>query len=143
MMQAVLVNTPEQQAAIRQIRNEVFVQEQGVPAENEFDHYDVSGAEHVIVYYEGTPVGTGRIRVVDGSIAKMERICVLAAYRKYGVGVKIMEALEQLARDKGLKKAKLHAQTQAEGFYRRVGYEMFGEPFEEENIPHIAMMKAL
>ncbi len=70
-----------------QIRKEVFVKEQGVPLDDEFDEFDTLNelSEHILVYYNEQPVGTGRVRWVDGS-GKFERICILEPYRKFGLG---------------------------------------------------------
>lgn len=124
------------------IRKEVFVKEQGVPSENEFDQFDsLDGqCEHVLVYYNGQPVGTGRIRVVEGS-GKLGRICVLAPYRQFGLGKAIVTALEKIAREKGATQVKLHGQTQAEGFYKKLGYQISSDVFLEEGIPHVLMVK--
>jgi len=124
-----------------QIRKAVFVEEQGVPEEIEYDEHDAH-AKHILVYYEEQPVGTGRLRVVDGQ-AKLERICVLAPYRKYGLGKLIIGTLEQLAREHGLGKTKLHGQTHAEGFYHKLGYETKSPVFMEDGIPHVLMVKNL
>lgn len=84
-----------------QIRKEVFVEEQGVPVEAEFDEFDTLNGqcEHILVYYEEHSVGTGRVRVVDGA-GKLERICILAPYRKFGLGKVIIKALEDVAKKK-------------------------------------------
>ncbi|MGN7385994.1 GNAT family N-acetyltransferase [Sporosarcina sp. SAFN-015] len=126
------------------IRKEVFVREQGVPLEDEFDAFDkLDGqCEHILVYYEEQPVGTGRIRVVDG-VGKLERICILPAYRKFGLGKVIVDALEKIAAQKGLSLVKLHGQTHAEGFYQKLGYRTSSDVFMEDGIPHIVMIKEL
>ena len=123
------------------IRKNVFVEEQGVPAENEFDAYETH-AQHILVYYDNKPVATGRIRIID-NVAKLERICVLASYRKYGLGKVAVDELEIIAKEKGITKAKLHAQTQAKGFYERLGYIVNSEQFMEEGMPHFSMIKDL
>lgn len=81
-----------------QIRKEVFVEEQGFPLESEFDEFDTLNAisEHILVYYNEKPVGTGRLRVVDG-LGKLERICILEPYRKFGLGKIIIKTLEEIA----------------------------------------------
>ncbi len=140
-MEAIHITSEEQLDKAFEIRKAVFVEEQGVPLEDEFDEHEAH-AEHILVYYEGQPVGTGRMREVDG-IAKLERICLLPSYRKYGLGKLIIESLEQLACKKGLKKAKLHGQTHAEGFYHKLGYETKSPIFMEDGIPHILMVKNL
>ncbi|CAM3980209.1 GNAT family N-acetyltransferase [Bacillus paramycoides] len=126
------------------IRKEVFVKEQGVPLEDEFDTFDRIGEEckHILVYYNELPVGTGRIRFVDG-IGKLERICILKDYRKYGLGKVIIQSLEEIARNKEANKVKLHGQTHAEGFYKKLGYQTSSDVFMEDGIPHILMTKEL
>ncbi|MFK4413259.1 MULTISPECIES: GNAT family N-acetyltransferase [Bacillus] len=126
------------------IRKEVFVKEQSVPLEDEFDTFDKIGekCKHILVYYNDLPVGTGRIRFVDGA-GKLERICILKDYRKYGLGKVIIQTLEEIARNEQATKVKLHGQTQAEGFYRKLGYETSSDIFMEDGIPHILMMKVL
>lgn len=124
------------------IRKEVFVEEQGVALEDEFDKYDTldGQCEHILVYYDGKPVGTGRIRAVDG-LGKLERICILKPYRKFGLGKVIIKTLEEIAVAIGVPQVKLHGQTQAEGFYQKLGYRTSSNIFMEDGIPHILMIK--
>jgi len=127
------------------IRKKVFVEEQGVSEELEYDKYDNLNnrqCEHILVYFNETPVGTGRLKIVDG-IGKLERICVLKPYRKFNIGREIMSALEDLAKSKGISKVKLHAQKHAEGFYKKLGYQTSSDVFMEAGIPHILMIKEL
>ncbi|EJS68854.1 GNAT family N-acetyltransferase [Bacillus cereus] len=126
------------------IRKEVFVKEQGVPLADEFDTFDEIGEEckHILVYYNEIPVGTGRIRFVEGT-GKLERICILKDYRKYGLGKVIIQTLEEIACNKQAIKVKLHGQTQAEGFYKKLGYQTSSDVFMEDGIPHILMTKVL
>ena len=126
------------------IRKQVFVKEQSVPLEDEFDEFDTLNGqcEHILVYYNDHPVGTGRIRVVDHS-GKLERICILEPYRKLGIGKVIIKALEDIAEEKGVSLVKLHGQTQAEGFYKKLEYHTSSKVFMEDGIPHILMVKKL
>ncbi|WP_307472932.1 GNAT family N-acetyltransferase [Paenibacillus harenae] len=145
-MQAIEITNKEQLELAFDIRKEVFVKEQGVAEEAEIDEYDqLDGrTSHVLVYYEDKPAGTGRVRI-DGETkaAKLQRICVRAAYRKYGIGKAIMDRLEQLAKRDGATNAKLYGQTDAEGFYARLGYRTASDVFMEEGIPHVLMVKEL
>ncbi|KEK23130.1 GNAT family N-acetyltransferase [Bacillus gaemokensis] len=127
-----------------QIRKDVFVKEQGVPLEDEFDTFDKLSdlCHHILVYFNEMPVGTGRIRYVDG-IGKLERICILKPYRKYGLGKVIIQTLEEIAREHGIYKVKLHGQTHAEGFYTKLGYHTSSDVFMEDDIPHILMTRDL
>jgi len=126
------------------IRKDIFVKEQGVPLDDEFDQYDkLNGdCQHILVHYNEQPVGTGRIRFVDG-VGKLERICILESFRKFGLGKNIIKALEEIAKEQGASKVKLHGQTHAEGFYKKLGYRTSSDVFIEDGIPHILMLKEL
>jgi predicted GNAT family N-acyltransferase len=126
------------------IRKEVFVEEQGVPLEDEFDEFDnLDGqCEHILVYFEEQPVGTGRVRWVN-EFGKLERICIMEPYRKSGLGKVIITALEEIAQEKGAARVKLHGQTHAEGFYKKLGYKSSQSVFIEDGIPHLLMTKEL
>lgn len=136
------ITTVEELQVAFEIRKEVFVHEQGVPLEDEYDQFDTlhGHCEHVLVYSNEQAVGTGRIREVDG-IGKLERICILKPYRSLGLGKVIIHALEEIAVKQGLSKVKLHGQTQAEGFYEKLGYQTASDVFMEDGIPHILMVK--
>ncbi|WP_379969718.1 GNAT family N-acetyltransferase [Ectobacillus sp. sgz5001026] len=127
-----------------EIRKAVFVEEQGVPLQDEFDEFDTLNGqcEHILAYYKEQPVGVGRLRIVDG-FGKLERICILPSYRKVGLGKIIIQALEKLAKERGVSKAKLHGQTHAEGFYQKFGYKTSSAVFMEDGIPHLLMIKEL
>jgi predicted GNAT family N-acyltransferase len=73
----------------------------------------------------------------------LERICILKPYRKFGLGKVIINALEEIAKEMGLSQVKLHGQTQAEGFYKKLGYRTSSATFMEDGIPHILMLKEL
>jgi predicted GNAT family N-acyltransferase len=143
-MKATRISIYEDLLTAFQIRKDVFVQEQGVPLEDEFDQFDnLNGlCEHILVHYNDQPVGTGRIRFVDG-VGKLERICILEPYRKFGLGKIIIQALEEIAEERGVSQVKLHGQTQAEGFYLKLGYQSSSDVFMEDGIPHIIMLKEL
>ncbi|NSL50811.1 GNAT family N-acetyltransferase [Calidifontibacillus erzurumensis] len=141
-MKAKRISIEEDLQIAFQIRKEVFVEEQGVPLEDEFDEFDTLDGQckHIIVFYDQRPVGTGRIRSLDG-FGKLERICVLKPYRKFGLGKVIINTLEEIAKEMGLSKVKLHGQTQAEGFYKKLGYQTLSDTFMEDGIPHVLMVK--
>jgi predicted GNAT family N-acyltransferase len=129
-------------AAAFEIRKVVFVEEQGTPLEEEFDEGD-DEAVHILIVAGQKAVGTARIRIVEEGLAKLERICVLAEYRQYGIGKRIVTTLEGLALEMGATMAKLHGQTQAEGFYQKLGYATVSDVFMEDGIPHVVMTKNL
>jgi predicted GNAT family N-acyltransferase len=121
------------------VRRTVFIDEQNVPAEEEIDELE-NQATHFVAYLEDTPIAAGRFRIVDG-YGKVERICVLKAARKTGSGKAIMNTIEAYARDNGLNKLKLNAQTHAIPFYAGLGYEVVSDEFLDAGIPHKTMIK--
>ena len=124
------------QAELYAIRRAVFVDEQRVPEELEWDDADAD-CRHVLAYSpEGAAIGTGRL-LPDGHIGRM---AVLKAWRGRGVGSVILVFLIGLARDKGFRVLRLHAQTHALGFYEKYGFVATGDEFMEAGIPHRAMV---
>jgi len=131
------------------VRRVVFVDEQDVDEELEWDDWDdADGTTHFVAYAseDGTaePVGAARLRPKDPEVAevgKVERVAVLADAREGGVGRALVDALEAHGRDRGFDRFLLHSQTHAAGFYASLGYERRGETFEEAGIPHVEMHK--
>ncbi len=125
-----------------EIRNTVFVDEQGVPEQLEYDGNDET-AIHVLGYHDDRAVGTARLRRPDRSTAKIERVAVCPAARQRGVGTALMRLCEAVAATLGCSTVLIHAQRQVAEFYRTLGYQQVGTPFEEASIPHIKMRKSL
>jgi predicted GNAT family N-acyltransferase len=117
------------------VRRAVFILEQNVPEELEWDQADERAYHVLATTEEGTPIGTGRLKL-DGQIGRM---AVLRNWRRRGVGSAIMGALLSLAEKEGCPVVRLHAQTQAIAFYRKHGFREYGEEFEEAGIPHRKM----
>jgi predicted GNAT family N-acyltransferase len=129
----------EQQASAQAIRYAVFVIEQNIPVEIEWDDMDAVSL-HAVAYDEnGLSLGTGRL-LPDGHIGRM---AVKKRARGLGVGGSILDALLQAARERGDKAVMLNAQTQVEDFYARHGFKRDGAEFMEAGIPHIAMRREL
>lgn len=128
-------------AAIRNIRTRVFQKEQGVPLDLEFDGLDET-AVHLVAYLNQKAVGTSRIRKIEASTIKIERLAVLPEARKQGIGKKLMEtALTISQQHKSL--AIVHAQEYVADLYQQLGFEIVGEKFNEAGIPHVKMIKQL
>lgn len=126
-------------ADLRAVREPVFVVEQQVPIEEEWDELDPQ-CRHVIARDAANrPIGTGRLTPER----KIGRMAVLAEWRGKGVGGAILEALLDEARSLGWPEVTLNAQTHAIPFYASYGFEAFGEEFIEADIPHRAMRKLL
>lgn len=120
-----------------QIRKKVFIEEQQVSYEDEFDLEEKNRTAFVI-YENNIPIGAGRINFLDG-FAKIERVCVLKEYRGSSIGKKFMEYLIQYCKEKKVKEIRLGAQTTALGFYEKLGFIKYGEEFLDANIPHFMM----
>lgn len=136
-----IATSQEEKNTLYDIRKTVFVEEQLVPVEDEIDEYE-DEAIHFICYVDEEAVGAGRLRFVD-DYGKLERICVLKAYRGKSIGKKIIAKMEDEIRQQQYRKAKLHAQQYAERFYEKLGYDTFSEPFMDAGIPHVAMRKKM
>lgn len=125
------------------LRMAVFVREQGIDPAIEIDDQDAL-AVHAVAYNRlGLPVATGRLlAAVDGQ-GRIGRMAVDRVVRGQRWGRAVLDALMQAARERGDSHATLHAQRSAEDFYRRAGFAVQGEPFEEAGIAHITMARAL
>lgn len=134
------------------VRKEVFVGEQGVPEDLEYDAYDAVAVHVLAVREDGVPLGTGRLLFGEAaadkvggdlSLGSLGRLAVTQEARGLGVGVALVRAIEDAARARGLAAVDLHAQTHALGFYERLGYEAYGPEYLEAGIPHQGMRRAL
>ncbi|WP_082234622.1 GNAT family N-acetyltransferase [Halobacillus massiliensis] len=123
------------------VREKVFIHEQQVSPEDEQDDYD-EFATHIVGYNEKQPIIAGRLRFV-GDYGKFERICVLSSYRGKSLGKRVITHMERVTKEAGYRKAKLNAQTHAEGFYKNLGYETVSDEFMDAGIPHVTMIKSL
>ncbi|WP_430382461.1 GNAT family N-acetyltransferase [Streptomyces sp. P10-4] len=143
---------PAYRAACFAVRKEVFVVEQGVAEDIEYDAYDAVAVHVLAVREDGLPLGTGRLLHGEAAVAKtggdpsvgsLGRLAVSREARGLGVGAALVRALEDAARARGLTAVDLHAQTHALGFYERLGYAAYGPEFPDAGIPHRAMRRAL
>lgn len=139
MIRVQQVGHADAHVAIHDVRQRVFVQEQGIAAELERDALDPVCAHVLALDADGQPVGTGRL-APDGRIGRM---AVLASVRNQGVGEALLEALVQAGRQLGLAEVHLHAQLPARDFYARQGFLPEGEVFEEAGIGHQQMRRRL
>ncbi|KYD10214.1 GNAT family N-acetyltransferase [Heyndrickxia sporothermodurans] len=140
-MKVIQVETEEQLNDAFTIRKKVFVEEQHVDVEEEIDQYE-ENSEHFVLYDENNAAGAGRFRILDGK-GKVERICILPAYRGKGAGKIVMDAIEQYAAQQDVHVLKLNAQTHAIPFYEKLGYKVISEEFMDAGIPHKTMEKRI
>jgi len=129
----------EQAKDAKPVRYDVFVLEQKVPLDMEWDEMDARCVHAVAYDADGKAVGTGRL-LPDGHIGRM---AVRQEARGHGIGARMLEILVDAARARGDREVMLNAQAQAEAFYERYGFRREGEMFMEAGIPHIHMRRAL
>ena len=127
----------------RHLRTEVFLEEQKIPAEMEWDDGDATAVHAVAFNRLDQPVGTGRLLQQLPGVARIGRMAVHRALRGSGVGKEVLQALLGVAANRGDYEAMLHAQRSAEDFYLGLGFTSRGEPFEEAGIAHIEMSRQL
>lgn len=129
--------------AAQRIRTQVFVEEQRIPAELEWDEADAT-AVHVVAFNRlGQGVATGRLLQHAPGVARIGRMAVNRMLRGSGVGRQVLQRLLDAAAARGDREAMLHAQRSAAEFYLGMGFTPRGEEFEEAGIPHVEMARAL
>jgi predicted GNAT family N-acyltransferase len=130
--------TDQELAAVAfRIREKVFVEEQKVSREEEYDSHEEE-AIHFLVYADGIPAGTARWRKTDKGV-KLERFAVLPEHRNKGAGMALVNAVlnDVLPLNEPVY---LNAQLSAVGLYKKAGFREEGELFYEANIPHYRMV---
>jgi predicted GNAT family N-acyltransferase len=131
------------QNAAQAVRTNVFVHEQGIAPEDEWDEADATALHAVLFDLNGQPLGNARLLQPTTNMAKVGRMAVLSDERGHGYGARLLQALLLEARRRGNKEVRLSAQRSAEGFYSIHGFSVCGEPFDEVGIPHVEMRLSL
>ena len=125
--------------AVRSIRETVFIHEQNVPVELEWDQFDKDCLHLLALDDTNRPIGTARL-LQDGHIGRM---AVLKEWRGCGVGTALLKHLLREAKLRGLVVAIVNAQTYAVHFYMRFGFQSKGDEFIDAGIPHVRMLLQL
>ena len=136
MCQAEIITTDWQhdKDALSAIRRKVFIDEQHVPEQLEWDEDD-DDATHFLARIGNRNVACARL-TADGKIGRM---AVLEQYRNQGIGQRLLQQVIAHARDEAYPTLYMHAQASAMGFYEKAGFTVSGEPFMEAGIPHREM----
>jgi predicted GNAT family N-acyltransferase len=125
------------------VREQVFCREQGVPRAEEIDGRDEHALHLVALDPDGRRViGTLRL-LVDAERAKVGRVAVERDWRRRGIASRMLELALLAARERGCREARLASQLEATGLYRRAGFAVESEPFEEAGIAHVWMGRSL
>ncbi len=131
-------NRESDRAALKKIRRRVFIEEQQVPEELEWDEHDAT-ARHFLVLLDNEAIACARLKN-DGRIGRM---AVLPEHRNNGIGTQLLHYVLQTASDQKLKQLYLHAQVSAADFYKKQGFTEQGDVFFEAGIAHKKMLKQL
>ncbi|MFI6155631.1 GNAT family N-acetyltransferase [Kitasatospora sp. NPDC051170] len=139
-------------ALVWEVRRAVFVVEQHVPEELEWDEYDATSVHLLALAEDGAALGTARLIFGEqawketGGVAGrvlLGRLAVVGAARGTGLGARLVRAIEAEARERGAAEVELHAQVRALGFYERLGYVAEGPVYDSVGIPHRMMTRTL
>jgi len=133
-----IVKSPSELKKAMALRQAVFVEEQRIDEQEEYDGLDDS-SQQFVVKKAGEVIGTARVRFVTGDCAKIERMAVLKPFGKQGAGKALLTFI--LARVEA-SQVILHAQWTAVPFYKACGFKEMNGPFVEAGIKHIKMVKA-
>lgn len=131
-----VVNWQDKAVALRDIRTAVFIYEQQVPEDLEWDEFDPVSLHVLALNSNDQPIGTARL-LPDGHIGRM---AVLKEWRGKGVGSAMLQRILEESSHRGMQKAMLNAQIAAIKFYEKFGFQVSGEEFMEAGIPHIKMI---
>ena len=137
-----LVTNDEELKGALEVRRQVFVQEQGVAEDLEYDGHD-GEALHMVVKDGERVIGTARVRFLTTNQAKIERMAVLRPFRQRGIGSNIISFLKGELENKQIEHVVLHAQCEVTAFYKSCGFEEIGPPFWEAGIKHVKMQLRL
>lgn len=117
------------------IRNQVFVEGQGVPLSDEQDGKD-DESDHFLLFVDNQPAGTARVRYME-NVAKIERVAIQNAWRGMKLGQALMHAImADLEKNPFIEKARLGSQTHAIPFYTKLGFEICSDEYMDAGIPH-------
>ncbi|MGL5260087.1 MAG: GNAT family N-acetyltransferase [Lachnospiraceae bacterium] len=111
-----------QHAGAYYVRVEAMVKGFNIPLNKEFDDHDTPDTKYIVVLDNELPIGTCRLYLVDDSVAKIERVCVVEDARKRGVGQFAIKEAEKWLKELGIKKIIITSREEAVGFYEKLGY---------------------
>jgi YbgC/YbaW family acyl-CoA thioester hydrolase len=125
------------------VRTEVFVDEQDISREDEWDAADTTAIHALVTNRMDMPLATGRLLIASPGVGKIGRMAAKRVLRGSGIGRQVLDALCGRAKARGDREIILHAQQSAAAFYAKSGFVQRGEPFTEVGIAHLEMFKTL
>ena len=134
-----MVRWQDEASVLRIIRTTVFIHEQRIPEDLEWDDFDLVSMHVLALNSDEPPIGTARL-LPDGHIGRM---AVLKEWRGKGLGTAMLLRILEELRNRRIQKAILNAQTTAIKFYEKFGFQVSGKEFTEAEIPHVKMILLL
>jgi len=120
------------------LRKSIFIREQLVPEELEWDDWD-NKANHIVLTFHNIPIGCARLIFID-QILCLERMAIIKSKRNQGFGSKLVYEIIRIAKNEKIKEIRISAQIQAISFYQKIGFIAEGEIFNDAGIKHIKMI---
>lgn len=143
-MKVVLAETQKHFADAFRVRTNVFVGEQNVPANEEIDELDCSVPIFVAYDEQDKVLGTARVIQKNEEVAKIGRVAVSKEARGKGIGRDLMKhCIDYITTQMSVKEIRLDAQLKAVKFYKTLGFQSYGEVFDDAGIEHIGMMRKI
>lgn len=135
--------SPELQAAAFYLRYQIFVLEQDILPELEFDQLDTPDRQYFVIFDDKLPVATIRYQKMNDLTLNPDRLCVHFDYRGQGLGANLLKSIEERAMNEGCCCSILSAEVSARSFYEKADYQVISDIFEEDGIPCVKMKKIL
>lgn len=142
-MREIFSTAPAIRAAAFYLRYHVFVLEQKILPELEFDEWDTPDRFYLVFFQEDLPVATVRYQKSNPETLNPDRLCVHSDYRNQGLGTKLLNQVESRAAQEGCQYSILSAELSAQLFYEKRGYRVISANFEEDGVPCVKMQKEL
>ncbi|VDG19459.1 GNAT family N-acetyltransferase [Lactiplantibacillus mudanjiangensis] len=142
-MRFLISNVAYNRAAAYALRQAVFVEERGIPADVEFDQKDDDERLYVVAYETpDLPLATLRLEPADdGRVMRFGRVCTRKSRRGQGLGKQLLLKAEAWAQNHGYTEGLIHGEITAQAFYEHCGYVVFGGPYDEDGAPVVVMRK--
>lgn len=129
-------------AAVYKLRYDVFVLEQGILPEDEFEDTP-SSLYFLVTNEEKVPIATIRYQACDNQTINPDRFCIAKAFRGQGIGRALLDSYEKKAKSDGYIRSELSAETSDAGFYEKAGYQTISDTYLEDGILCVPMAKNL
>ena len=137
LSQIIILNWDQAQSLVRPLREAVFINEQGIPEDLEWDDID-QNARHIVIMLKNKVIGCARLIVLN-QVLHLQRMAITKIFRNLGLGSRLINHSIAIARKKKLVEIKISAQVTVMLFYQKKGFKPLGQIYMEAGIPHQEM----